>query len=485
LSDESGNGETTEPVEPDPPAPPQDPPPADLYTPPPAEQTYVPPPPPEQTYVPPPPPPADLYTPPPPPPPAQPPPPPPAEQTYVPPAPPAEPVYAPPPPPPPPPPPDPVYTPPLTETAFQAPSQPTYEPPPPPPAPPTAPMASPSAGPWWASPRARLVLALILLATGIAVFFGSGKTKSAGAGEVFLEGSDQTGSDTFTPSLAAAKPATLAPTATTIPQASSGGLLKTDASKPGLYGGTRDAASCKADTLVTYLEANPDRATPWAGALNIKPADIRAFVATLTPAVLRVDTRVTDFGFLAGKAVARQSILQAGTAVFLDRTAYPRVRCESGDPLAEPLAVKSAPQYTGPRWPGFSPATVVVVTPAQQTGAIILIDITNGLVFARIPGSIVIIDIDQPANGVTLVIVEPGGPARITGANWPPGTAVTVNFDNPATLLATVTADGGGNIAANVTIPATAAAGVHQVTMSGGGFSVPQPVYVIPPAPGP
>ena len=139
--------------------------------------------------------------------------------------------------------------------------------------------------------------------------------------------------------------------------------------------------------------------------------------------------------------------------------------------------------YQGPRWLGFSPTTVIIITPAPTTTTLVLIDITTGAIFVRIPGSIVIIDIDRPPDGTVLVIVEPGGPARITGANWPPGTAVTITFDNPAVLLGTATADGAGNIAADVTIPIEAAPGVHTVTIAGGGFSVPQTVYVIPRAP--
>ncbi len=134
-------------------------------------------------------------------------------------------------------------------------------------------------------------------------------------------------------------------------------------------------------------------------------------------------------------------------------------------------------------WPGFSPTTVIVLTPAPTTVVIVLVDVATGAIFVRIPGSIILIDIDRPPDGVVLVIVEPGGPARITGANWPPGTAVTITFDNPAVLLGNATADGAGNIAANVTIPLEAAPGVHTVTIAGGGFSVPQTVYVIPPAP--
>jgi hypothetical protein len=337
--------------------------------------------------------------------------------------------------------------------------------------------------PWWQSRGTRLILAVILLVVGVAVFLGSRGGKAAAAAEIFLESSDSPGTSTFTPSIAAAPAAKQAPTATTTPAPSASGLTKAAGGAPGLYGGQRDVPSCNAAALISYLEANPDRARPWAAALGINAADVRAYVNTLTPALLRVDTRITDYGFANGKAVPRQSILQAGTAVLLDRTAFPRVRCQSGNPLGEPQAVSSSPVYTNPPWTGFSPTTVIIVTPAPTTVVIVLVDVTTGAIFVRIPGSLVLIDIDRPPDGIVLVIVEPGGPARITGANWPPGTPVTITFDNPAVLLGTATADGAGNIAADVTIPLEAAPGVHTVTIAGGGFSVPQAVYVIPRGP--
>jgi hypothetical protein len=377
---------------------------------------------------------------------------------------------------------EPTYQPP---PAYEPPAQPAYQPPPPPPPPPPAPYrAAGPAAPWWSAPGARLLIALIMFITGVAVFFVSSRSsKAAAAGEIFLEGSDVPGRSTFTPSIAAAPPATKAATATTTPAASTGGPAKAVGSAPGLYGGQRDVPSCNATALVSYLEANPTRARPWAAALGINAADIKAYVATLTPALLRVDTRATDYGFANGRAVPRQSVLQAGTAVFLDRTAFPRIRCQSGDPLGEAQAVTSAPTYQGVRWPGFSPATIIVVVPAPTTVTIVLVDIVTGAIFVRIPGSIVIIDIERPPDGTVLVIVEPGGPARITGVNWPPGTQVTITFDNPPVTLGTATADGAGNIAADVTIPLDAVPGVHTVTIAGGGFTVTQPVYVIPRAP--
>jgi uncharacterized protein DUF6777 len=319
---------------------------------------------------------------------------------------------------------------------------------------------------------------------GVGVLLTSrGSGKAAAQGEIFLEGTDAPGTSMFTPSIAAPPPATTAPNATETPTPSPGGTIKTSGAYEGLYGGQRNIPSCNASALISYLEGKPAVGRPWAAALGINAADIGPYVATLTPALLRVDTRVTDYGLAGGRAVARQTVLQASTAVMLDRTGFPRVRCQSGNPLGEARAVTAAPQYTGPRWPRFAPTTLIVVTPGANGAPLVLIDVVTGDPFARIPGSVVIIDVDRPAQGVVLVIAEPGGPARITGTNWQPGTQVTMAFDNPAVAIGADTADGAGNIASTVTIPNNAAPGAHTVTVSGGGNSVPQTIYVVPPAP--
>lgn len=60
-----------------------------------------------------------------------------------------------------------------------------------------------------------------------------------------------------------------------------------------------------------------------------------------SPAVAerRADTRVTNHGFADGRATEIQSILQAGTAVFVDDTGLPVVKCSCGNPLGRPAAL--------------------------------------------------------------------------------------------------------------------------------------------------
>jgi hypothetical protein len=324
----------------------------------------------------------------------------------------------------------------------------------------------------------RFGLAAILVIVAVGVYLG-GRSKGAGASEILLESTDRPGSNVFTPSVAAPSPAPV-PAATATPPQSSQGLIKANGDAPGLYAGQRDIPSCNAGALVGYLTANPDKASAWAGAAGITSGGIKEFVDSLTSVLLRVDTRVTEFQFGGGKAVPKQAVLQTGTAVFVDRSGFPRIRCTSGNPLSEPRAVPSTPSYSGPRWPGFSPGSIVVIAPATQPVALVLIDIRNGNVFVRIPGSIIIIDIDRPPLGVAVIIVEPGGPFTVTGTRFPPGTAITVTFDDPVTTLATPTADGGGNFTVRVNAPETARPGIHQVTITGGGVTLTQPVYVLP-----
>ncbi|MGQ0744781.1 MAG: DUF6777 domain-containing protein [Acidimicrobiales bacterium] len=357
-------------------------------------------------------------------------------------------------------------------------------------------------GPRWGTSRARLALALVLLLVGMAVILvgparGTGAA-GTGEGEIFLQAADSPGADTFTPSIAAPPPPTTIPAADTTVAAPAppapaprrgAAVVPTSATAPGLYGGVRNTPACDAAALVGFLEAERARARAWAAAVGVDRDDVGGYVATLTPVVLRVDVRVTDYGFAAGRAVARQAIVQAGTSVLVDRLGFPRVRCASGNPLGEPQAVASAPRYSGPRWPGFTPDRVVVITPAPRTiPVIILVDPLTGAVFGRIPGSVVIIDIDDPGPDRRILVVEPGQQAEVTGSRWPPGTPVEVRFDDPATaptslVLTNVFADDAGNFAVVIVIPDTARPGIGRITMAGAGTEITQPVYVIPIAP--
>jgi hypothetical protein len=63
---------------------------------------------------------------------------------------------------------------------------------------------------------------------------------------------------------------------------------------------------------------------------------------------------VTNHSFVDGRAVAFQSILQAGTAVLVDQDGVPVARCRCGNPLLKPIFIPEAdcfgcpPNYTPP-----------------------------------------------------------------------------------------------------------------------------------------
>src|SRR3954469_10008238 len=129
---------------------------------------------------------------------------------------------------------------------------------------------------------------------------------------------------------------------------------------PGLYGGTRNYATCDAEKLIAFLEANADKANAWAFTLGIRPEQIRSYVHHLTPVLLRTDTRVTNHGYVNGRATPIQSVLQAGTAVFVDDYGRPVVKCYCGNPLTAPTLYR-APVYVGTRWTRFTSTHITII----------------------------------------------------------------------------------------------------------------------------
>ncbi|HEX8805073.1 MAG TPA: DUF6777 domain-containing protein [Acidimicrobiales bacterium] len=144
--------------------------------------------------------------------------------------------------------------------------------------------------------------------------------------------------------------------------------------EPGLYGGSRDAQVCDVQGLIDFLtdDANSGQAQAWAEAEGISVDDIESYVQGLTPVRLRYDTRVTNHGYADGEATPFQSVLQAGTAVMVDDTGVPRVKCNCGNPLLAPealgdasegdaLDVDALAQNPDDAWDGFDTAQVVSV----------------------------------------------------------------------------------------------------------------------------
>ncbi len=236
--------------------------------------------------------------------------------------------------------------------------------------------------------------------------------------EVFLEPADAAGDSPFAPTSFTTQqpdptqpgtdplgPPPAAPAVSPDGQAAPMAMRTANGDLPGLYGGTLDTTTCDAELMFNYLDQNPNKANAWAGVHRIKPSQIRAWGTELTPVLLRTDTRVTDHGYIeVGQAIPRQAVLQAGTAVMVDKYGSPRVRCISGSPLLDPVAI-TAPVarpagnvvvqpaaavarprviYVGPRWPRFDPVTIVVIRRVTRIIEYFLLwDFRRGVLLAR------------------------------------------------------------------------------------------------------
>lgn len=219
---------------------------------------------------------------------------------------------------------------------------------------------------------------------------GGGATQSAGTLEIVRQPADAHGLNPFTASVAQdSLPADApTPTASTSPAESTLGAPAVSGAVPGLYGGHRGVSGCDVERLIAALTADSAKARAFAGAVGIKPAGIGAYVRTLTPVLLRADTRVTNYGYRNGKAVAFPSVLQAGTAVLASPHGRPRVRCECGNPLLRPPAADGPEKYTGPSWSSFDASRVIAVAPASKPlKAFVLYDPQTRTWFVRPAGT--------------------------------------------------------------------------------------------------
>ncbi|MEW1612887.1 MULTISPECIES: DUF6777 domain-containing protein [unclassified Streptomyces] len=255
--------------------------------------------------------------------------------------------------------------------------------------------AAPGPGrPWWRSvPRIAAIAAAVVVAVVLVVFLTrpeSGGGPKAG-GEMFLQAAGSSGPDPFTESTAREsdpEPGSASPTA--VPSASATGSQVTrgvDGAAPGLYGGTREVASCDVEKQISTLRAAPDKNRAFASVQDVEPSAVPDFLRSLTPVQLRKDTRVTNHGFRDGKATPYQAVLQAGTAVLIDDRGVPRVRCACGNPLLPPVAQEDTPKQTGKAWPGYRASEVVVVQPSSKpVDEFVMVDPDNGDWFTRPAG---------------------------------------------------------------------------------------------------
>jgi hypothetical protein len=268
---------------------------------------------------------------------------------------------------------------------------------------------------------AGIVVVLAALAGGAFLLLG-GDDEEGGGVEVYLEPADALGESPFSAQALGEAPnpelvAAPAPTAPDAPESVE--VTTTSGTEPGLYGGTSGSSSpCATDQVGDLLAADPTLAGVWAAAFNSGP-DLRwqggaltaqaipDYLATLTPAVLLADTRVTSHGVVGGQAEASQTILARGTGVLVDPFGLPRTKCASASPLLPPTASSGTVTYTGSPWQGFNPVDVDVIVAGQEAvEAFELTDPASGERYQRPVGTTG--DQDGGAAGA-----EPNGPYTV------------------------------------------------------------------------
>ncbi|MEV7885496.1 DUF6777 domain-containing protein [Streptomyces sp. NPDC002817] len=221
--------------------------------------------------------------------------------------------------------------------------------------------------PWWRSvPRIALLAGAVAAAVvlGLVLTRPDGGSGKSGNGEVFLQAAGKSGPDPFTESTATDSSAAPASASPATESASPNAVRGVDGSAPGLYGGTRNVASCDVERQIKALQADPPVNRAFASVAGVQPSGVPAYLRSLTPVQLRMDTRVTNHGYRDGHATGYQAVLQSGTAVLVDDRGVPRVRCACGNPLTPPVAQQSTPKRTGDTWSSYRPSNVVVVAPS-------------------------------------------------------------------------------------------------------------------------
>jgi hypothetical protein len=182
---------------------------------------------------------------------------------------------------------------------------------------------------------AALVALLLAVAGGVA-FLTLGGEEEAKAQTVRFEAPTDNGPDPFT-----------------APAERRGAKVVQVGSGP--FGGTGSDLVCDRELLIRSLVARPDRLREWARVLGLTPTArvVASYIRKLRPATLTRDTRVTNHSFVDGRAVAFQSILQAGTAVLVDKDGVPVARCRCGNPVLKPIHIQEADCFGCP--PNYRP----------------------------------------------------------------------------------------------------------------------------------
>ncbi|MFD6996031.1 DUF6777 domain-containing protein [Streptomyces mirabilis] len=201
---------------------------------------------------------------------------------------------------------------------------------------------------------------------GVVLSRSGGTSGTASGSELFLQAANKPGPDPFTESTAKESSTTPVTPAANAPE-SANVTRGVSGSTPGLYGGTRNTASCDVEKQVKALRAEPAKNKAFASVEGVQPPAVPDYLRSLTPVQLRMDTRVTNHGYRGGAATNYQAVLQTGTAVLVDGQGVPRVRCACGNPLTPAVAQRTVPRRTGDTWASYRSQNVVVVLPATAT----------------------------------------------------------------------------------------------------------------------
>jgi hypothetical protein len=235
----------------------------------------------------------------------------------------------------------------------------------------------------------------LVVAGCVTLALAAGCSRNSAPQEVALVATTSSGDQPWTDRLLPAQTPVLVPSGppdTALPDESTPVVA---GDRGGLYGGSLERPLCDTTRLVGTLEGDPAKLNAWARVQGV--SDVRGFVESLTPVLLRADTRVTSYGYDDGRAQRHDAVLESGTIVLIDEYGEPKVRCEYGDPLDAPASDETVDPNAVP-WPGFNVDRVMEVRPAAgPMGTVAVVDLTTGVLTMVPVGSGV-----HPAPGTTL-----------------------------------------------------------------------------------
>ncbi len=306
-----------------------------------------------------------------------------------------------------------------------------------------------------------VLLALALALSALAVLGGDDSGAATGvpgkgAGAVLvLEPAAAVGDDPFTSSVAKGAGNSFSEIGSTSGGTKSGGRVSVTpvvGTTPGLYGGTQSIGSCDAEQMIAFLQSEPAKGAAWARVQGIAVTDLAEYVRSLTPVVLRQDTRVTNHGYANGQATPRQSVLEAGTAVLVDAEGVPRAKCACGNPLLGPEPLDAGAPNSGEAWPGYSQEENAVVVAGAPVEALVL-TAADDTQFRRPVGTsgeadVLVVPVETTTTTLPATTTTALGTASSAPAPRGPDLEVELSWTSPADLDLVVVAEPSGTTVA-------------------------------------